>query len=119
MGTLVTMNPILVAVNWAYCRNRWAEFGASAETAEPGHRDRPQHAQTEPVLHAQFSEAQAGQPRQAISSPATTSDPFELALKEIEAGSLVRAVWARALAESGGDMNKARSLYIKLRALGD
>jgi hypothetical protein len=40
---------------------------------------------------------------------------YEKALDEIDAGQQVRSIWARALAESGGDDAKARSIYLKLR----
>jgi len=40
---------------------------------------------------------------------------YEKALDEIDSGKQVRAIWARALADSGGDDGKARSIYIKSR----
>ncbi len=40
---------------------------------------------------------------------------YENVLKEIESGKRRGGVWAKALSESDGDIEKAKALYIKLR----
>ena len=40
---------------------------------------------------------------------------YEKVLNEVESGNLRRGLYAKALAESGGDEKKAQSLYLKLR----
>jgi hypothetical protein len=44
------------------------------------------------------------------------NDAYAAALAEIEEGRLDKGVWARSFAESGGDVSKAKALYIKARA---
>jgi hypothetical protein len=41
---------------------------------------------------------------------------FDLVAKELAARNLNPGIWARALAESGGDDARARAAYIRLRA---
>lgn len=54
--------------------------------------------------------------RRAIINGGNSLDAwYEKALDEIDSGKQVRAIWARALADSGGDDEKARSIYIKRR----
>lgn len=40
---------------------------------------------------------------------------FELALEEIEVNEIRKGIWAKALSQSNGNMDVAKSLYIKLR----
>lgn len=44
------------------------------------------------------------------------NDAYAAALAEIEEGRLDKGVWARSIADSGGDESKAKALYIKARA---
>ena len=40
-------------------------------------------------------------------------DYYEQVAEEIENKEINKGIWARAMSESGGDRNKAESLYIK------
>ncbi|MEA2017526.1 MAG: hypothetical protein U9N59_03675 [Campylobacterota bacterium] len=40
---------------------------------------------------------------------------YEFVLDEIESGIQIRGLWAKAMANSDGDMNKANSIYMKYR----
>jgi hypothetical protein len=64
------------------------------------------------VQAAELSE----KPEQVSAVEVSPTDPFETALNEVENESVVRSIWAQALAASDGEIGKARSKYIALRA---
>lgn len=43
-------------------------------------------------------------------------DPYVIALDELESANQDRGTWARAVAESGGSIDRARSIYLRLRS---
>jgi len=53
--------------------------------------------------------------QKAIDSRANDDILYEYVLEEIESGTIIKGTWAKALANSDGDNNKANSIYMKYR----
>lgn len=107
VATVLTANPLLWIANYFYGRNRWDEFAQDGPRSGQFGSDQPR---SEPKI--------TGKPGLDMAAPRLhqpSKEDYARALDEIESAKVDRGLWAQALAETDGDLQKAKARYIRLR----